>query len=82
MHRLDGYEVETPEIFERVIEFIEGKMMPIVVCHAISGIANINSEDRCLFDDPVALAMLIDVFLRARLPCDSGRDPGWRATAC
>jgi adenylate kinase len=44
-----------------VIEFIEAKMMPIVVRHAISGIANINSED-ALFWDPVALAMLIDVF--------------------
>ena len=46
VHRLDGYEVETPEIFERVIELTEGKTMPIVVCHAISGIANINSEGR------------------------------------
>ncbi|MGA7904593.1 MAG: hypothetical protein WCA06_18320, partial [Terrimicrobiaceae bacterium] len=55
------YEVEQPETFERVIEFIEGKMMPIVVRHAVSGIANINSED-LLFEDPAALAMLIDVF--------------------
>jgi adenylate kinase len=53
--------VERPETFGRVIEFIETKMMPIVVRHAISGIANINSED-ALFQDPVALAMLIDVF--------------------
>jgi adenylate kinase len=34
-------------------------MMPIVVRHAVSGIANINSED---LEDPAALAMLIDVF--------------------
>jgi len=61
VRRLDGYEVEQPETFERVIEFIEGKMMPIVVRHAVSGIANINSED-LLFEDPAALAMLIDVF--------------------
>jgi adenylate kinase len=53
--------VEQPETFSRVIEFIEAKMMPIVVRHAISGIANINSED-LLFQDPAALAMLIDVF--------------------
>ena len=79
VRRLDGYEVEQPETFERVIEFIEGKMMPIVVRHAVSGIANINSED-LLFEDPAALAKLIDVFLRAQLPRDSGRDPGWRAT--
>jgi adenylate kinase len=59
--RLDGYEVEQPEVFGRVIEFIESKMMPIVVRHAVSGVANINSEE-LLFEDPAALAMLIDVF--------------------
>ena len=61
VRRLDRYEVERPEIFGRVIDFIETKMMPIVVRHAISGVANINSED-VLFQDPGALAMLIDVF--------------------
>jgi adenylate kinase len=61
VRRLDGYEVEQPETFDRVIKFIEAKMMPIVVRHAMSGVANINSED-VLFQDPVALAMLIDVF--------------------
>src|SRR5580700_1533568 len=60
VRRLDEYEVEQPETFARVIEFIEGKMMPIVVRHAVSGIASINSED-LLFEDPAALAMLIDV---------------------
>ena len=72
--------MEQPETFKRVIEFIEDKMMPIVVRHAVSGIANINSED-LLFDDPVALAMLIDVFSERGFPRDSGRHPGWRATA-
>src|SRR5580693_6734957 len=61
VRRLDAYEVEQPETFGRVIEFIEGKMMPIVVRHAVSGIASINSED-LLFEDPAALAMLIDIF--------------------
>ena len=60
VRRLDSYEVERPETFAQVIEFIEAKMMPIVVRHAISGIANINSEE-VLFQDPLALAMLIDV---------------------
>jgi hypothetical protein len=36
-------------------------MMPIVLRHAISGVAHINTEDPVL-DDPLALAMLIDVF--------------------
>ena len=40
---------------------IERKMMPIVLRHAISGVAHINTEDTVL-DDPRALAMLIDVF--------------------
>jgi adenylate kinase len=51
VRRLDDY----------VVEFIEAKMMPIVVRHAVSGVASINSED-LLFEDPAALAMLIDVF--------------------
>jgi adenylate kinase len=61
VRRLDEYEVERRETFGQVIEFIETKMMPIVVRHAVSGVANINSED-VLFQDPIALAMLIDVF--------------------
>ena len=61
VRRLDGYAMEQPETFGRVVEFIEGKMMPIVVRHAMSGVANINSED-VLFQDPAALTMLIDVF--------------------
>ena len=44
-----------------VVEFIEQEMMPIIVRHAISGRADINSED-ALFHDPDALAMLIDIF--------------------
>ena len=37
VRRLDAYEVEKPELFRRVIEFIEEKMMPIIVRHAIPG---------------------------------------------
>ena len=36
-------------------------MMPIIKCHAISGHANINSEDP-LLSEPSAVAMLIDIF--------------------
>jgi adenylate kinase len=61
VNRLDGYAVENPQTLERVVEFIELKVMPIVLRHAISGRANINSEDP-LFDDPISLTMLIDVF--------------------
>lgn len=59
--RLDGYELEHPELFGRVAHFIEKKVMPIVLRHAISGVALVNTEDGAL-DDPLSLAMLIDVF--------------------
>ncbi len=59
--RLDAYEIEHPEVFHKVAHFIEHQMMPIVVRHAISGHAHINSEDP-LWEEHEALAMLIDVF--------------------
>jgi adenylate kinase len=61
VRRLDEYPVDRPELFQKVLEFIDQKVMPIVVRHAISGRADVNSEDP-LFEDPVALAILIDVF--------------------
>lgn len=61
VRRLDSYKVEHPELLQAVVEFIEQKMMPIIVRHAISGRADINSEDP-LFHDPEALAMLIDIY--------------------
>jgi adenylate kinase len=59
--RLDSYELGYRDLFAKVIVFIERKMMPIVLRHAISGVAQINTEDTVL-EDPLALAMLIDVF--------------------
>ncbi len=59
--RLDSYEFEHTGIFAKVTAFIETKIMPIVLKHAISGVALINTE-HVLLDDPLALAMLIDVF--------------------
>ena len=61
VRRLDGYEVESPELFGRVVGFIEKKIMPIVIRHAISGVALVNTEEPTL-DEPHALAMLIDIF--------------------
>ncbi len=61
VRRLDSYKVESPELLRAVVEFIEQKMMPIIVRHAISGRADINSEEP-LFREPEALAMLIDIF--------------------
>lgn len=59
--RLDGYELNQPELFGRVVAFIATAMMPIIRCHAISGHANINSENP-LLEETGAVAMIIDVF--------------------
>ena len=61
VERLDGYAMEQTELFHRVVELIEHRMMPIIVRHAISGDAHISSEDN-LLREPNALAILIDVF--------------------
>ncbi len=61
VNRLDGYQVEHPDTLQAVVHFIQEKMMPIIKRYAVSGRAMINTEDH-LFDDPVAIAMLIDVF--------------------
>jgi adenylate kinase len=59
--RLDSYELEHGALFAAVVAFIEQKVLPIVLRHAISGTAHINNEDK-LLEEPLALAMLIDVF--------------------
>ena len=59
--RLDSYEVEHAALFGKVARFVEHKIIPIVLRHAISGTALVNTEDPIL-DDPLALAMLIDIF--------------------
>jgi adenylate kinase len=59
--RLDNYALNHSELFARTIGFIDKKLLPIILRHAISGHANVNSEDP-LLDDPLALAMIIDVF--------------------
>lgn len=61
VRRLDQYEFGHPTLLPQVVEFIEHKIMPIVIRHAISGVATVNSEDP-LLSDPLALAMLIDIF--------------------
>jgi adenylate kinase len=59
--RLDSYELEHGELFAKVVAFIEKRIMPIVLRHAISGVAQINAEEPVL-EESLALAMLIDVF--------------------
>lgn len=59
--RLDTYAVEHAELFARVVTFIDKKIVPIVLRHAISGVAQVNTEEP-LLEDPLSLAMLIDIF--------------------
>lgn len=59
--RLDTYALEHGELFSRVVTFIDNKIVPIVLRHAISGVALVNTEEP-LLDDPLSLAMLIDIF--------------------
>jgi adenylate kinase len=59
--RLDGYEMNHPEMFQRVVDFIESTLMPVIQLHAISGHAMINSEDPIL-SEHAAPGMLIDIF--------------------
>ena len=61
VRRLDSYELSQPELFQRVVNLIDKKIMPIVKRHALSGHANINSEDPVLSESD-ALAMFIDIF--------------------
>lgn len=61
VERLEQYEEDHKELFQRVVKLIETKMAPIVRAHAMSGHAQINSEDAVL-EDGLALRMMIDVF--------------------
>lgn len=61
VERLEQYELHHKPLLQRVLQFIECKMIPIIRAHSISGHTQINSEDE-LFDDPLALRMMIDVF--------------------
>jgi adenylate kinase len=61
VRRMDSYQIEHRKLFHRVIRLIEERFIPIVIRHAIPGMAIVNSEDP-VFDDPLALAMVIDIF--------------------
>lgn len=61
VNRLDSYQFEHPELLVKVVDFIQVKMMPVIKRYAVTGRATINTEDS-LFHDPVALAILIDIY--------------------
>jgi len=61
VRRLDCYELQHQDLFIKVVQIISEKFMPIVKRHALSGQASVRTEDP-VFDQPIALAMLIDIF--------------------
>ena len=66
--------MQHPQLLQSVVDFIQVKMMPTIKRYAVSGRTMINTEDP-LFTDPVAIAILIDIFPSA----DSA--PAWTSTA-
>ena len=61
VNRLDSYQVEHPRLLVEVVDFIQEKMMPVIKRYAVTGRATVNTETT-LFHNPVALAILIDIF--------------------
>ncbi|MBJ7423755.1 MAG: nucleoside monophosphate kinase [Akkermansiaceae bacterium] len=61
VNRLDGYQVEHPQIVQEVVDFIQVKMMPTIKRYAVSGRAMINTE-KPIFNNSLAIAILIDIF--------------------
>ena len=61
VRRLDSYELEHSELFEKVVAIINTHFIGIVKRHALSGKAIVNSEDP-IFSAPNAISMLIDIF--------------------
>lgn len=61
VYRLDRYHLEDQDLFRDVVELIEHKIMPVIVPHAISGRAHVNTENS-LLGNTKAITMLIDVF--------------------
>lgn len=61
VNRLDSYQIEHRDLFVRVVDFIQEKMMPVIKRYAVTGRATVNTEE-AIFDDPVALAILIDIY--------------------
>ena len=61
VNRLDSYQIEHRDLFVRVVDFIQEKMMPVIKRYAVTGRATVNTEET-IFHDPVALAILIDIY--------------------
>ena len=56
-----GFQFRSQCFDGRGLDIINEKFMPIIERHALSGQSIVNTEDP-LFEDPLALFMLIDIF--------------------
>jgi len=70
VRRLESYQREHNGLFTQVIDTITRDFMPVILNHAITGLAKITTEND-LFANPLAIAMLIDVL----------NERGYRSTA-
>lgn len=61
VRRLDSYQQQERELFQRIVRMVTEKFMPIIERHSISGYAIINTEDE-VFHNPLAPAMVLDIF--------------------
>lgn len=68
--RLESYQRDHQDLFHRVVSVIDQDFMPIILLHALSGLAKITCENE-LFADSRALAILVDVL----------NERGYRTTA-
>ena len=70
VRRLESYQRESHALFCKVLDTIAHEFMPVILNHAITGLAKITTEND-LFANPQAIAILIDI-------CN---ERGYRATA-
>jgi len=70
VERLEGYQRDQDELFHRVVSVIDRDFVPVILLHAMTGLAKITSDNE-LFADPRTMAMLVDVL----------NERGYRTTA-
>ena len=70
VRRLESYQRDSNPLFREVLETIASEFMPVILNHAITGLAKITTEND-LFANPSAIAMLLDIF----------NERGYRTTA-
>ena len=60
VERLERYQRDSTELFQRVIAIIDQEFVPTIVLHAMTGLAKLTTDNQ-LFADPLAISMLVDV---------------------